>query len=134
MRHCFTDELVGHAYSWSYSDSMTSMHLYTTPHSSSWTIFTENQTMGMQWCAPCIYVKLRDGVYIFDLCEEACNGAETCVVINTKIMHDCGFGFSGGARGVNLGLVGAIARHIGKYDVQRFFGPKKRKLIEPKLA
>ncbi|NLT66444.1 MAG: hypothetical protein GXX84_07555 [Acidobacteria bacterium] len=134
VRHCFTDELVGHAYSWSYSDSMTSMHLYTTPHSSSWTIFTENQTMGMQWCAPCIYVKLRDGVYIFDLCEEACNGAETCVVINTKIMHDCGFGFSGGARGVNLGLVGAIARLIGKYDVQRFFGPKKRKLIEPKLA
>jgi len=127
VRHEFTDELVGHAYSWSYSDQMTSMHLYTTPHSSSWTIFTENQTMGAQWCAPCIYVKLREGVYIFTINEEACNGAQMCVVINTKITHDCGFGFSGGRQGVNLSLTGAIGRHIGQYDVRRYFGPKARK-------
>ena len=52
VRHEFTDELVGRGFTRSYSDSMTSMHLYTTPHSSSWTIYTANQTLGMQWCAP----------------------------------------------------------------------------------
>jgi hypothetical protein len=122
VRHELTDELVGHAFSWSYSDQMTSMHLYTTPHSMSWTIFTENQTLGAQWGSPCIYVKVRDGVYIFVQNEEACNGAEMCVMINTKITHDCGFGFSGGARGVNLSLTGAIGRHIGQFHVKEYFG------------
>ena len=121
IRHEITDELVGHGYSWSYSDQMTSMHLYTTPHSMSWTIFTGNQTLGAQWSSPCIYVKIRDGVYIFVQNEEACNGAEMIVMINTKIMHDCGFGFSGGAGGVNLGLTGAIGRHIGMYDVKKYY-------------
>jgi hypothetical protein len=122
VRHEFTDELVGHAFSWSYSDQMTSMHTYTTPHSMSWTIFTENQTLGAQWGSPCIYVKVRDGVYIFVQNEEACNGHEMCVLINTKIMHDCGFGFNGGAGGVNLGLTGAISRHIGQFNVKEYFG------------
>jgi len=124
LRHEFTDELVGHAFSWSYSDSMTSMHLYSSPDSMCWTIFTDNQTMGMQWGSPCLYVKLRDGVYIFCQNEEACNGAEMIELINTKISHDCGFSYSGGARGVNLGVVGAIGRHIGSMDVKKFFGPK----------
>lgn len=128
VRHELTDELVGHAFSWSYSDNMTSMHLYTTPHSMSWTIFTENQTMGAQWGSPCIYVKVRDGVYIFVQNEEACNGAQMCVMINTKITHDCGFGFSGGAGGVNLSLTGAIGRHIGQFHVKEYFGltPQKK--------
>lgn len=125
IRHTFTDELVGRAFSWNYSEAMTSMHVYTTPHSSSWTIYMDNGALGMNWCAPCQYVKLRDGIYLFNLVEEACNGAETCVVINTKIMHDCGFGFEGNLKGVNLGKVGAIARNIGRYDVKRFFGPRK---------
>ncbi len=127
VRHEFTDELVGHAYSWSYSDMMTSMHIYTSPHSMSWTIFTENQTMGAQWCSPCLFVKLREGVYIFCQNEEACNGAEMCELINTKISHDCGFGFSGNQMGVNLSLTGAIGRHIGCFDIQKLYGPKERK-------
>ena len=127
VRHELTDELVGHAYSWSYSDQMTSMHVYASPHSMSWTIFTENQTMGAQWASPCIYVKLREGIYIFCQNEEACNGAEMCELINTKISHNCGFNFSGGQRGVNLGLTGAIARHIGKFDIREYYGPKARK-------
>jgi len=128
VRHELTDELVGHAFSWSYSDQMTSMHIYATPHSMSWTIFTGNQTMGAQWGSPCLYVKVRDGVYIFVQNEEACNGAEMCVMINTKITHDCGFGFSGGADGVRLSLTGAIGRHIGQFDVKEYFGlnPQKR--------
>lgn len=127
VRHELTDELVGRAFTRSYSDQMTSMHLYTTPHSSSWTIFTENQTMGAQWCAPAIYVKLRDGVYIFVLCEEACNGRQMIIIENDKTMHACGFNFSGGERGVNLELVGALARDVGSYDVKEFFGPNAKR-------
>ena len=123
-RHTFTDELNGQAYSWSYSDNMTSMHTYATPHSSSWTIYLGNQELGMQWSAPCQYAKIRDGIYLFSLVEEACNGAQTTVLINTMAMHDCGFGFSGGQRGLRLGTIGAIARHIGHYDVDRFMGPR----------
>lgn len=126
MRHAHTDELVGHAFSWSYSDQMTSMHLYAAPNSMSWTIFTANQTMGSQWCSPCIYVKLRPGVYLFCQNEEACNGAQMIELLNTNISHDCGFSFNGGARGVNLGVVGGIGRHIGKFDIAHYFGPRKR--------
>lgn len=126
VRHSHTDELIGHAFSWSYSNQTTSMHLYTSPHSMSWTIFTANQTMGAQWCSPCIYTKLRDGVYLFCQNEEACNGAQMIELINTKISHDCGFGFNGGPNGVNLNVVGAIGRHIGSFDVARYYGPKKR--------
>jgi hypothetical protein len=127
MRHELTDELVGEVFSWSYSDQMTSMHLYASPHSMSWTIFTDNQTMGAQWCSPCIFVKLREGVYIFCQNEEACNGAEMIELINTKISHDCGFNYSGGAQGVSLGLTGAIGRHIGTFDIKKYFGPKVHK-------
>jgi hypothetical protein len=126
VRHEFTDELVGRGFTRSYSDQMTSMHLYTTPHSSAWTIYTADQTLGMQWCAPAIYVKLRPGVYIFDLVEEACNGAETCIIENVRTKRACGFGFSGGERGVGLNTIGAIAREIGEYDIKRFFGPKAK--------
>jgi hypothetical protein len=126
VRHEFTDELVGNGFTRSWSDITTSMHLYTTPHSAAWTIYTEDQTLGMQWCAPCIYVKLREGVFIFNLMEEACDGIETCIAINQKTMRVCGFEYEGGSRGVELTVVGAIARHIGCYDVKRFFGPKAR--------
>ncbi len=127
LRHEFTDELVGRGFTRSYSDNMTSMHLYTTPHSSSWTIYMGNQALGMQWCAPAIYVKLRDGVYIFNLVEEACNGAETCIIENDKTMRAAGFGFHGGRDGINLGTIGAIARDLGQYKVKDFFGPMARR-------
>ena len=123
-RHEFTDELTGHAYSWSYSDQMTSMHTYSTPHSSSWTIYMGNGALGFQWSAPCQYVKIRDGVYLFSLVEEACNGVQTTVLINTRTMHDCGFGYAGGERGLSLSTIGALARNIGRYDVNKFLGSK----------
>ena len=126
LRHEHTCDLVGHAISWSYSDQMTSMHLFASPHSMSWTIFTDNQTLGAQWSSPCIMVKLRPGIYIFCQNEEACNGAEMCELFNLKIMRGSGFGFSGGAMGVTLGLVGALGRHIGKYDIAKFYGPKAK--------
>jgi hypothetical protein len=89
------------------------MHLYTTPNSAAWTIYTEDQTLGMQWSAPCVYVKLRDGI-------------ETCIVINQKTLRVGGFNYEGTSAGVHLTVIGAIARHIGCYDVKHFFGPKAK--------
>jgi hypothetical protein len=126
VRHQLTDELVGQAFSWSYSDMTTSMHIYSSPHSMSWTIFTGAQVMGAQWCSPCIYVKLREGVYIFCQNEEACNGNQMIELLNTKASHDCGFTFNGGPRGVNLGVTGAIGRHIGRFNLLEYYGPKRR--------
>ena len=103
---------------------MTSLHVYTTSYSASWTIYMDNGALGMQWSASCHYVKLRDGIYLFNLVEEACDGVETCIVINTKTMHDCGFGYSVTDTGLSLGAIGALARNIGQYDVKRFFGPR----------
>ena len=126
LRHEHTYDLVGHAISWTYSDQTTSMHLFPSPHTMSWTIFTDDQTRGAQWSSPCIMVKLRPLIYLFCQNEEACNGAEMCELFNLRIMRGSGFGFSGGARGVNLGLVGALGRHIGKFDIAKYFGPKAR--------
>jgi hypothetical protein len=126
VRHELTDELVGNAFSWSYSDQVTSMHVYNSPHSMSWVIFTGAQQLGAEWGSPCIFVKLRPGVYIFCQNEEACNGNQMTELLNTKASHDCGFTFNGGPRGVNLGVTGAIGRHIGKFDLLEFYGPKRR--------
>jgi Molybdenum cofactor biosynthesis protein F. len=124
MRHTFTDEMVGRAFSWNYSESMTSMHMYATPHSASWTIFLDNGALGMNWSAPCQYVKLRDDIYLFTLVEEACNGAQMCVVINTRIMHDGGFGMHCTEDRLNLGVASALARNIGQFDIMKYMGPR----------
>jgi hypothetical protein len=47
-RHQLTDELVGRAVTWNCSPGLTSMHLYSTPHSLSWIIFLENGSGGME--------------------------------------------------------------------------------------
>ena len=49
LRHKFTDELVGCSFAWAYSDFMTSIHVYTTPFSYTWTIFYKNNVPGMMW-------------------------------------------------------------------------------------
>ena len=124
IRHELSDDLVGHAWSWTYSNNMTSMHLFTAPNSHSWTIYTADQSLGSQWCGPSLLVKVRNGVHILAECEEACNGHEMIVMINEKLRRDCGFDFSGGKEGVKLNLVGAIGRHIGYYDIKKYYGPK----------
>ena len=86
----------------------------------------EDQTLGMQWSAPCVYIKLRKGVYIFNLHEEAGTANETCIAINERNMRIYGFGFYGSKDGVELDVIGAIARPIGGYDVKEYFGPKAK--------
>ena len=130
LRHHFTDDLVGTAFTWSYSDHMTSIHVYSTPFSYSWTIVYKNDVPGMMWSSPCKYVKLREDTYLFTWIEEACNGSQGTFVFNTRTMHDCG-GFygvneikEGGPSGLTLGTYGALARRAGYFDVKKYLGPK----------
>ena len=121
-RHKLTDELTGQCFSMSWSDTLTSMHLYTSPDTMCWTIFTDDQTRGSQWSSPCVFIKLRPHVYMLSQNEEACNGIQMSMVLNRKIMRSCGCEFSAsGARGVELVAVGGLVRHIGKFNVARFY-------------
>jgi hypothetical protein len=120
-RHRFTDELLGRAITWNYSPGLTSMHLYSTPHSLSWIIFGETGAGGMEWSGPASYVKIRDGLYLAYWLEEACNGTLGTILVNMRTMHDCGIGYHCGKDGLRLSAMGAHARHAGRFDVARFF-------------
>ncbi len=125
LRHRFTDELVGRALTWNYSPGLTSMHVYTTPHSFSWIIFLGSGAGGLEWSGPAQYVKLRNDLYLFNWLEEACNGTLGVLVINTKTMHDCGVDYHCGKDGLRLGSVGAQARNAGQFDIKKFFGANR---------
>lgn len=125
IRHRFTDELVGKALTWNYSTEtgLTSMHLYTTPHSLSWIIFGQDGAGGLEWSGPAAYVRIRDGIYLGYWLEEACNGTLGTILINMNTMHDCGAGYHGGPEGISLSAVGAHARHAGQFNVAKYFQP-----------
>ena len=123
-RHHRTDELVGHALTWNYAPGLTSMHVYSTPHSMSWIIFTDTGAGGLEWSGPADYVKIRDGLYFMYWLEEACNGTLGTIVINMKTMHDAGIGYHCGADGLSMSAVGAHARHAGRFDITRFYQVK----------
>lgn len=120
-RHEFTGEMVGRALTWNYSPGLTSMHLYTTPHSLSWIIFGQDGSGGMEWSGPASYVKIRDDLYLAYWLEEACNGTLGTILVNMRTMHDCGMGYSCSPNGVRLTAIGAHARHAGRFDVARFY-------------
>ena len=125
-RHAFTDELVGGALTWNYNDSLSSMHVYSTPYSYSWTIFMGDGAFGMQWSSHADYVKLRDDIYLFTWVEEACNGTQGTIIINNRTMHDCGFAFHVDKEGLNLSTIGAYSRNAGSYDIKKYFPLKMR--------
>jgi hypothetical protein len=120
-RHGFTDELLGRAITWNYAPGLTSMHLYSTPHSMSWIIFHESGAGGMAWSGRSGQVKIRDGLYFIYWLEEACNGALGTILVNMRTMHDAGIGYHCGPEGLSLAQVGAHSRHAGRFDVGRFF-------------
>jgi MoaF N-terminal domain len=126
LRHGWTDEMVGEAYTWNYSPGnpgLTSMHLYATPTTYSWIIFQPDGSGGLQWSSPGWYSKLRDGLYIMAWVEEACNGTLGVICFNKRIMHDAGFGFHVGRQGgLSLSVIGARARHAGRFDVKKYLG------------
>jgi hypothetical protein len=120
-RHHYTDELVGRAVTWNYSPGLTSMHLYTTPHSLSWIIFGESGAGGMEWSGPASYVKIRDELYLAYWLEEACNGTLGTILVNLRTMHDCGIGYHCGRDGLRLSAMGAHARHAGRFDLAKYY-------------
>jgi hypothetical protein len=126
-RHGWTDEMVGECVTWNYqrgNPGLTSMHFYATPHTYSWIIFQPDGSGGMQWSSPGWYSKLRDGLYIMAWIEEACNGTLGVICFNQRTMHDAGFGYHVGSRGLSLNVVGARARHAGKFEIRQYLGLK----------
>jgi hypothetical protein len=127
LRHGWTDEMVGEAVTWNYqrgNPGLTSMHFYATQSTYSWIIFQPDGSGGLQWSSPGWYSKLRDGVYIMAWVEEACNGTLGVICFNQRIMHDAGFGFHVGPKGLSLSVIGARARHAGKFDIKKHMGLK----------
>ena len=120
-RHDFTTDLVGKSYAWAYSDSMSSIHVYSSPHSYSWTIFQSDNSGGATWSSPCFYIKLRDDAYLFQWVEENCNGSQGLVCFNPQIMHDGGFFFGCGHTGLRLNVTGAYARDLGTFNIMPYF-------------
>ena len=123
-RHYFTDEMIGRAVSQNYAPGLTSMHLYTTPHSLSWIIFTDSDAGGLEWSGPASYVKIRDGLYFMYWLEEACNGTLGTILVNLHTMRDVGIGYNCGENGLNMNALGAHERLAGRFDVMRFYQVK----------
>ena len=120
-RHHFTTDLVGKSYTWAYSETMSSIHVYSSPESYSWTIFQSDNSGGATWSSPCFYIKLRDDAYLFQWVEENCNGSQGLVVFNPNILHDSGFFFGLMHGELNLNVTGAYARSLGKFDIMKYF-------------
>lgn len=124
-RHALTDEMVGRAVSQNYAPGLTSMHLYTTPYSLSWIIFTGSDAGGLEWSGPASYVKIRDGLYFMYWLEEACNGTLGTILVNLHTMRDVGIGYNCGENGLNMNALGAHERLAGQFDVRRFYQVNK---------
>lgn len=125
-RHAFTTDLVGKSIAWAYSDVMTSVHVYSSPNSYSWTIFLSDYSGGMTWSSPCFYVKLREDAYMFGWVEETCNGNQGLMVFNPRIMHDCGYFYGINEKGLSLTTLGAYARTAGSFDIMPYFENKHK--------
>ncbi len=120
-RHARTTEMLGRCITYSYAPGLTSMHLYSTPNTVSWIIFTPDGHGGMEWSGPGDFVKIRDGIYFMYWLEEACNGTLGTILLNLNIMHDAGIGYHCGSHGLNMSQIGAIVRHAGKFEVEKYF-------------
>ena len=130
FRHGFTDELLGRAFTRTYSDDMTSIHIYNAPHSYSWTIITNagagtpgNRSGGPVWSSPCEYIKLRDNVYIMNWVEHKWEGLMGFICMNLNIMHDCGFTFGAAhdSKSIFFDNLGAISRSAGRVDLSGIY-------------
>jgi hypothetical protein len=128
LRHGWTDEMVGEAVTWNYqrgNPGLTSMHFYATPSAYSWVIFQPDGSGGPQWSSPGWYSKVRDGVYVMAWVEEACNGTLGVILFNKRTMHDAGFNFHVGTDGLVINVIGARARHAGRFEIGKYLGVKR---------
>ena len=122
-RHQRTRDLLGRAFTWEYSPGLNSMHLYSTPNTTSWIIpNAATGHFGTEWSGTGDFVKIRDQLYFARWCEEACNGTLGTLLLNMRTMHDAGIGYHMGKNGgLSMSAVGAPARHAGKFDVDKYF-------------
>ncbi|MDR0861272.1 MAG: hypothetical protein LBN30_00625 [Oscillospiraceae bacterium] len=120
-RHGFSSDFVGRTLAWAYSDSMSSIHTYSSPVSYSWTIFQDDNSGGATWSSPGFFIKLRNDAYLFQWVEENCNGSQGLVCYNPYILHDGGFFFGVGHSGLSLNITGAFARQLGQFDIKKYF-------------
>ncbi len=120
-RHGRTTEMLGRCITYNYAPGLTSMHLYSTPNTASWIIFTPDGHGGLEWSGPGEFVKIRDGIYFMCWLEEACNGTLGTILLNLNIMHDAGIGYFCGSKGLDMSQIGAIVRHAGKFEVDKYF-------------
>lgn len=124
-RHERTLDLLGSCFTWSYSPGLTSMHVYSSPNTVSWVIFTPSGHGGAEWSGSGDFIKIRDQLYFVRWQEEACNGTLGTILINMRTMHDSGIGYHCGDNGLSLTPVGAYARLAGKFDVTKYLGEKR---------
>lgn len=125
-RHEFTEDMLGRCITFSYQPGLTSMHLYSTPRTTSWIIFTPTGAAGLEWCGSGSQIKIRDELYFLYWIEEACNGTLGTILLNLRTMHDIGIGYHCGSDGLSMSPISALLRHAGKYDVGRFFADRTR--------
>lgn len=124
-RHERTLDMLGRAFTWSYSPGLTSMHLYSSPNTVSWIIFTPDGHGGAEWSGSGDFIKIRDQLYFCRWQEEACNGTLGTILINMRTMHDSGIGYHCGQNGLSMSAVGAYARHAGRINVEKYLGSKR---------
>ncbi|GAA0281730.1 hypothetical protein GCM10009127_23830 [Alteraurantiacibacter aestuarii] len=125
-RHEFTEDMLGRCITYSYSPGLTSMHFYSTPGTTSWIIFTPTGAAGLEWSGSGGQIKVRDGLYFLYWIEEACNGTLGTILLNMRTMHDIGIGYHCGTEGLSMSPVGALLRHAGQFDLDRFFEHRTR--------
>jgi hypothetical protein len=129
-RHGLTTELVGRAQVNIYSDFMQSIHIYSSPESCSWTIMMPNNTGGVMWSSPALYVKLREDAYLISWTEDTCNGNQGTFILNPQLMQDSGFFFGVGGQGddinVMLTTLGAYVRPLAGFNIMKYFEKKRR--------
>ena len=126
FRHGFTTDLLGRAFTQSWSDAQTSIHLYNSPRSYSWTITNDAgpgtpayRAGGFVWSSPCDIIKIRENVYILNWLEQKWEGLMGYVCRNFKTMRDSGFsfGFFHDGRGVYFEKMGSMSRTAGQVDL-----------------
>ncbi len=120
-RHRFTDDLVGCCFACNYNDGMNSIHIYSAPESLSWTIFKPDNGGGASWSSPGFFIRLRPDVYLLNWIEEKCNGSQGLLVINRKVLHDCGFFYGVNREGLRLEAAGAFMRELGHFDILKYY-------------
>ncbi len=125
-RHDFTEDMLGRCITYSYSPGLTSMHFYSTPRTTSWIIFTPTGAAGLQWAGSGAQIRIRDGLYFMYWIEEACNGTLGTILLNMRTMHDIGIGYHCGTEGLSMSPVGALLRHAGQFDLDRFYEHRSR--------